>query len=81
MGRTSVRAGDGREAATGRAGEAAGPSSGSGSRKNSRCPGTVRTEPKATGSTEQGKSQDFNYKIVKRNRFFVLEGYMWLEPF
>lgn len=65
VGRTGVWAGDGREAATGWVGEAAAPPSGSRPRKNTSCPGTVRTEPEAAGPTQQGESQGFNYKRVK----------------
>lgn len=71
MGRTSVRAGDGREAAAGRAGTAAGPPSGSRPRKNTSCPGAVRTEPEVIGSTQQGESQEFNCKIFKMGTSFL----------
>lgn len=71
VGRTSVRAGDRCEAAAGRAGTAAGPSSGSRPRKNTSRPGAVRTEPKVIGSTQQGESQEFNCKIFKVGTNFL----------
>lgn len=56
MGRKGVWTGKRREAAAGRAREAAGSPARSRPREDTGCPGTLRTEPKTPGPAQQGES-------------------------
>lgn len=56
VGRAGVWTGERREAAAGRAGEAAGAPARSWPREDARCPGTLRAEPKTPGPAQQGES-------------------------
>lgn len=64
MGRKGVRAGERREAAAGRAGEAAGPPARGRPREDARCPGTLRAEPKTPGPAQQGESAGWHGTAV-----------------